>query len=46
MRRVESLLVEVGANRAARASEIAEAVAAVREAALAVVAMGEAAGGR
>ncbi len=46
MRRAEKLLVEVGANAAAQPTEITEAVAAVREAAAAVVAMGEAAAGR
>ncbi len=46
MRRVEKLLVEVGANPGARPSEITEAVAAVRDAALVVAAMGEAAVGR
>ncbi len=46
MRRAEKLLVEVGTNSRARPSEIAEAVAKVRDAAVAVVAMGEAAVGR
>lgn len=46
MRRAERLLGEVGANTGARPSEIAEAIATVRDAAAAVVAMGEAAAGR